>query len=455
MTTHHHCTTSRASAGPWHPAEWTGGDARVDAAVTAARAPRARRVHTHNAARARMRGNTPLRRPAMKLALCVAVAACAAMAGLLGALDGADAYRRRGGRQSQASNKPDPYESLGVPKNADAALIKRHYRRLSLKFHPDKQTDKSDKEREAAAAKFIEITEAYEILSDDDKRRIFDQHGHAGLENNAGGGGGGSPFDMFGRRRQPQDDGPPRAPDTRVPLRVTLEQLYTGATIPFSMKKQMLCPECHGTGAHGENGVRTCSTCGGSGKTYTRHRQGPFIQQVEHVCSACGGTGKTIVHECHECHGAGTVQGEMEQDVYVDPGMLPGAEIRMSGTGDEHADKEPGDLVFVVRELKHPVFSRTSRGSADLSMTLTLTLREALLGFKRQITHLDGHKVPIARSGVTRPGHVVTVRGEGMPLHDQDSERGQLRVQFAVELPTDLSSAQTKGIADVLRPGRG
>eukprot|EP00030_Apusomonadida_sp_AF-17_P007471 a841449_44.p1 GENE.a841449_44~~a841449_44.p1 ORF type:complete len:398 (-),score=172.57 a841449_44:19-1140(-) len=334
----------------------------------------------------------------------------------------------------------DYYALLGVSRSATTRDIKKAYRKLSLETHPDKNPGNA-----AAQERFLEITTAYEVLSDDNKRRVYDQHGEEGLKNmnnQQGGGGGMFNFaDLFGfggggQQQQRERKGP----NIVVDFEVSLEDLYNGRELEAQINKQVICPSCSGSGAENPDDVKTCPSCQGRGVRIEKHQLGPgFFQQVQVQCNACGGTGKIFKSKCKRCNGAKVVNGENNIDISIVPGMPDGHKIEFPMEADQGPDITAGDVVFVVKTAAHPRFERRNN---DLHTKVRIPLLDALVGFTMQIEHLDGHKVPLARTAVTRPGQVLKVQREGMPLYDSPNDFGDLYVTVEIEMPAKLTEAQ-------------
>mmetsp|Transcript_18429 Transcript_18429/g.37599 ORF Transcript_18429/g.37599 Transcript_18429/m.37599 type:complete len:374 (-) Transcript_18429:46-1167(-) len=340
----------------------------------------------------------------------------------------------------------DYYSVLEVPRNADDAAIKRAYRKLSLKYHPDKNKDPSAKEM------FSEVSAAYEVLSDKEKRKIYDTQGEEGLKRHEqrGGRGGGNPFDMFsnmfgGRRGGGQDQD--KGPDVNLDVEVTLQDLYLGKSIELLVKKQIVCRQCGGSGARNPEDLHRCNTCGGSGVRVVRQQIAPgFVQQMQTTCTDCGGKGKVIKHVCQKCKGKKIQAGSETILLEVEKGMPDGHVITFEQQSDESPDKMAGDLKFKVNTLPHHLFRRKGN---DLRMKMRLSLREALLGFSRKVEHVDGHVFTVADGGTTQHGAVRVVKGEGMPEHNYASQKGNLHVEFEVEMPPQLTDEQKKAFEDL------
>jgi len=347
----------------------------------------------------------------------------------------------------------DYYESLGVPRDATVKQIKKAYRELSLKYHPDKQKDNPD-----AQNKFVEISQAYEVLSDEEKRRIYDQYGEEGLK--GGGGGGGfnfrSPFDIFSsfgfgsdshshsHHQHEQNKGA----NVEIPLEVTLKELYLGKTLKVGQKKQVLCPKCRGTGAKNSDDVTTCPDCKGSGTKVVTQQLGPgFITQTQRTCDKCGGKGKIVKSTCPFCKGTKVSTDEDTITVVIERGMPDLHEIVFEQEADEEPDTTPGDVIFKIHTAPHKKFTRDGD---NLHMKMQITLVEALVGFTKKIKHLDGRDVEITKTDVTKPGEVFMVEEEGMPHHNYPSQTGNLYIEFSIIMPASLTNDQKEKIKELL-----
>ncbi|KAG1176868.1 hypothetical protein G6F70_003081 [Rhizopus microsporus] len=333
----------------------------------------------------------------------------------------------------------DYYSILDVPRDAPKAQIKRHYKKLSRVYHPDKNPG-----NEEASQKFMEIANAYEVLMDDEKRAIYDRYGEEGLKQNQGGGGGNpfhDPFDIFshffgggGSRNARHQER--RGPDTVIPLEVSLEDLYNGANIEVDVSKQVLCDHCHGSGARRPEDIRTCPTCDGHGMIIKRVQMGPgMFQQFQQHCTTCGGKGKTIAHVCPVCGGKKVRRGNENYTLRVEKGMKDGQSIVLEEESDEFPETIPGNIVFVINAAPHPTFER--RGD-NLYTIQHITLIEALTGFTKTLKHLDHSTVELVREGITQYGFVQTIKGQGMPLENNPSKHGDLFVEYQVIFPSEI-----------------
>lgn len=338
------------------------------------------------------------------------------------------------------------YEVLGVKKGATKREIKKAYRQLSLKWHPDKNPSPE------AHEKFTEITNAYEVLVDEEKRKTYDRHGEEGLKKQ-GGGGGGDPFSSFfrgfgfgGQGRQEES----RGPDVTMKLMTTLEDLYSGNMVEIGIKNMVLCPKCRGSGADNDDDIKTCHKCKGQGSIRTQRRLGPgFVQTVMQNCDACNGKGKVAKSKCSHCKGAKVVKGARVLDIPIEAGAPEGEKIVFNNAADEQADQAAGHLIFEVQQIPHEKFTRDSN-SVDLHTDIHITLKQALLGFDLTISHLDGHEVRISSGKVTQPFYTKKVKGEGMPHHNYASQKGDLYVRFIVDFPAQLDGDQAARLQSVL-----
>jgi len=338
-------------------------------------------------------------------------------------------------------SKKDYYDVLGVARDASEADIKKSYRRLAMKHHPDRNPDDAE-----AEASFKEAKEAYEILSDAQKRAAYDQFGHAGLEQGAGPGGfnAGDAFgDMFGdvfgdifgggRRGQSQVY---RGADLRYELAMDLQQAVFGDTVNVDLPTLEACDTCDGSGAKPGTSPVTCDTCDGHGQV--RRQQGFF--SVQQTCPSCRGTGKKIEQPCVGCHGRGRIQRNKTLAVKVPPGVDNGDRIRLSGEGEAGQNGGPsGDLYVDIRVTAHPIFDRDG---ADLSCDVPIAFVTAALGGTVTVPTLDG-EVNLKIPAETQSGKVFRIRGKGVkPIRSHAT--GDLYCRVEVETPVKLTSGQKK-----------
>ncbi|KAI8089315.1 uncharacterized protein BX664DRAFT_296927 [Halteromyces radiatus] len=344
----------------------------------------------------------------------------------------------------------DYYKILDVPRDAGKSQIKKHYKKLSRVYHPDKNPDNKE-----AEAKFMELSDAYAILMDDEQRSIYDRYGEEGLKQHNNGGGGHpfqNPFDVFshffggggfGHHGHQQEK---RGPNLNIELEVTLEDLYNGATVELDISKQVVCDHCHGSGARRSEDIVTCSVCQGQGVRIQRVQIAPgMVQQFQQTCDHCGGKGKVIRHVCPACEGKKLRRGNEQYTIQVEKGMQDGQTIVLEQEGDEYPDAIPGDIIFNVAAIPHLVYERHGH---HLYTKQHITLIEALTGFKKTLTKLDGSLVKLERTGVTQYGFVQNIKGAGMPIYDS-SEYGDLFVEYLVVFPDHVDDT----VIEVLKKG--
>ena len=340
------------------------------------------------------------------------------------------------------ANKRDFYEILGVNRDASEEDIKKSYRKLAMKYHPDRNPDSKDSE-----AKFKEAKEAYEILSDADKRRAYDAYGHAGVNPQMGGGGpGGEGFggfseafgdifgEIFGGGRRGGGSQVYRGADLRYNMEITLEQAARGTETKIRIPSLDECETCHGSGAKPGTKAKTCQTCNGQGQV--RLQQGFFA--IQQTCPTCHGTGKVIPEPCTTCHGAGRTKAHKTLSVKIPAGVDDGDRIRLSGEGEAGVNGGPaGDLYVVVQLKPHGVFQRDG---ADLHCEMPITFTVAALGGEISIPTLDG-EAKIKIPAETQSGQVFRLRGKGIRPVRQTSA-GDLMCHVVVETPVRLTDRQ-------------
>jgi molecular chaperone DnaJ len=343
------------------------------------------------------------------------------------------------------ASKRDFYEILGVPKNASDDEIKKSYRKLAMKYHPDRNQGDA-----TAEVKFKEVKEAYEMLSDAEKRAAYDQYGHAGVDPNmrgaagAGGFGGfGESFgdifgDIFGQARRQQGGGRQvfRGNDLSYAMEVTLEEAAAGKKTEIRIPSYDECDTCHGTGAKPGTSAKTCGTCQGQG--VVQMRQGFF--SVQQTCPHCRGSGKTITDPCSPCHGEGKIKRQKTLEISIPAGIDDGMRIRSTGNGEPGTNGgPPGDLYIEIRLKKHEVFQRDGD---DLHCAVPISFTTAALGGEVSVPTLNGEAAIDLPEG-TQTGKQFRLRGKGIK-GVRASFPGDLYCHITVETPVKLTEHQRK-----------
>ncbi|ORX35044.1 hypothetical protein BD324DRAFT_633722 [Kockovaella imperatae] len=342
------------------------------------------------------------------------------------------------------------YQVLGLRKDASEADIKKAYRKLSKKYHPDINPD------ESAHEKFIEVSKAYEILSEQETRDIYDRHGEEGLkQHEARKQGGSNPNDLFARFFGGGGQQEKRGQGLVLTAEVDLADMYNGRTVEISYPRKIICTHCHGSGAHSDSDISQCKNCGGNGVVVQRHQVFPgMVTNVQMTCQHCGGRGKSITRLCGTCRGQKVIQTDHTIAVHIPAGAPEGFEEVYHGEADESTEWEAGDVVVRVRSRHTEGQGQWSRKDGGLIGRVTLSVAEALLGFKRTLTHLDGRSINIGRAGTTQPGEVEVVEGEGMPAY-HDKPQGDMFIEYSVVMPVEVSAESRQKLLDVFGPTSG
>ena len=349
--------------------------------------------------------------------------------------------------------KRDYYDILGVSRQASEAEIKRAYRRLALRYHPDRNP--GDKEAEA---RFKEINEAYEVLRDPQKRAAYDRFGHRAFEAGAGAeaAAGGFDFtsfadafedlfaDFMGARRR---SAATRGADLRYNLTITLEEAFAGKRVELRIPTSVLCDACRGTGSEGGAEPAACTMCRGTGRL--RAQQGFFT--IERTCPRCQGTGRTIRNPCRRCAGSGRVQRERTLAVNIPPGIEDGTRIRLAGEGEAGLrGGPPGDLYIFVSIAPHRLFRREGM---DIYCRVPIPMTTAALGGEVEVPTIEGQRLRLRIPEGTQTGHQIRLRGKGMTeLHG--GTRGDMFVELVVETPVNLTRRQKELLREFERAGR-
>ena len=341
-------------------------------------------------------------------------------------------------------DKRDYYETLGVDRQAGEAELKKAYRKLAMQYHPDRNPDDPEAEQS-----FKEVSEAYEVLKDDEKRAAYDRFGHAAFEGGNGPGGAGFGFtgssfadvfddlfgDFMGGRRGGGGTGGRRGADLRYNLEISLENAFHGRQTNIRTTTSVTCDDCSGSGAAAGTQPTACSDCGGAGKV--RAQQGFFT--IERTCPKCRGAGRVIEKPCVSCRGSGRTSRDKELQVNIPAGVEDGTRIRLAGEGEAGARGGPaGDLYIFIAITAHKLFQREG---GNLYCRVPLPMSRAALGGSIEVPTLDGSRARITVPEGTQTGHQFRLRGKGMPAM-RGGGAGDLFVQAMVETPVNLNEEQ-------------
>ncbi|MFD1697101.1 molecular chaperone DnaJ [Roseibium aestuarii] len=351
--------------------------------------------------------------------------------------------------------KRDFYEVLGVTRDADEKTLKSAYRKMAMKYHPDRNPGDAEAENS-----FKEANEAYDTLKDPQKRAAYDRFGHAAFENGGFGGGGGGHgadfsstmsdifeefFGMGGGRRS---GGRERGADLRYNLDITLEEAFHGKTVEIEVPTSITCDACTGSGAKPGTSPTTCRTCGGAGRV--RAAQGFFT--LERTCPTCQGKGQVISDPCDKCAGAGRVTQERTLSVNIPAGIEDGTRIRLAGEGEAGLRGGPAGDLYIFLSLKpHSIFQRDG---ADLYCRVPISMTTAALGGEFEVPNLDGGTSRVKVPDGTQTGKQFRLRSKGMPVM-RSSQMGDMYVQVTVETPSNLTKRQRELLAEFEKEGTG
>jgi molecular chaperone DnaJ len=365
-------------------------------------------------------------------------------------------------------SKRDYYDILGVSKSSSPEEVKKAYRKLAIKYHPDKNPDDH-----TAEDKFKEAAEAYEILSNPEKKQRYDHYGHAGVGGSAGGGagygaggmnmedifsqfgdifggGGGSPFESFFGGGQQRGGASGRrvakGSNLRIKVKLTLEEIAHGAEKKIKVNKQIVCKTCDGSGAKDKSSISTCKSCGGSGSV--RRVTNTILGQMQttSTCPTCNGSGTQITSKCNSCHGEGTVRGEETISINIPAGVSDGMQLSMSGKGNAAPNGGiPGDLIILIEETPHEFLKREGN---NVVYDLHLSIVDAALGYSAEVPTIDG-KAKIKIEPGTQSGKLLRLKGKGIP-EVNSYHRGDQIIHVNIWTPKALSSEE-RAILEKLR----
>lgn len=351
--------------------------------------------------------------------------------------------------------KPDFYATLGTPRDASADDLKKAYRKLAMQYHPDRNPGDA-----AAEAKFKEVSEAYDVLKDEQKRAAYDRFGHAAFENGGGpqaggfdfgGGGLGDIFDqMFGQMGGGRNRGPRAGNDIRTQVEIDLASAFAGTKANLRVATRVACEACAGTGSESKDrtATETCPTCQGAGKV--RMQQGFFL--VERTCVTCSGRGQTIKNPCRICQGAATIQRDRTLSVAIPAGVEDGTRIRLSGEGEAGGPgAPPGDLYVHIAIRPHDIFQRDG---ANIFCRVPLRMTQAALGGDVEVPAIDGSKARVKIPAGTQSGEQFRLRGKGFSVL-RSAARGDMYIQVAVETPQSLTKRQRELLEEFEAEGKG
>ena len=314
----------------------------------------------------------------------------------------------------------DFYELLNIRRDASEREIKKAFRTLSLKYHPDRNQGNPE-----AHEINLKINQAYEVLMNPEKRQIYDVYGEEGLDN---------------EQHIQQHNRMPKGPNARLDLEVDLSEIYNGNVKEMSITKNVTCKKCRGTGGKLGN-TKKCTKCGGRGAVIEDVNTGMgFSMKMQNVCNKCAGKGIIFAETCDVCRGRKVIKEDKALRIEIEQGMPDGHNIIFPRESESHPDHSPGDLILTLKTKKHSFFE--SRVGNDLYANMELSLKEALMGYEKNIKHLDKREFSVKDNKPTQPFHIRSIRDEGMPTHRYPSSKGDLHLTFKVRLPEKLTEEE-------------
>ena len=318
----------------------------------------------------------------------------------------------------------DYYTLLGVSRDASTKEIKKAFRTLSLKYHPDRNPG-----NKKAHELYLKINKAHEVLTNPELKEIYDIYGEEGLN-----------------QQENMENEKERGPNARIDVSVDLEDLYNGATRIIEFEKNVICKKCHGTG--GKLGkTKKCPVCKGRGSALQNIEMFGMTMQMEQECERCGGRGIIFSEVCPHCRGRKIMRENKKLTLEIEKGMENGQKIVFKGESEQSPDTIPGDLIITLKQNKHNFFKKRIRN--DLYADINLSLKEALFGYNKKIKHLDGREFYIESKKITQPDEIRVITGEGMPVHKFPSQKGDLIITFRVNLPKSLNKKERELIGEI------
>ena len=326
-----------------------------------------------------------------------------------------------------ANADADFYQLLGINVDASESDIRRAFRRESVKHHPDKNPG-----NEQAAETFRRLNRAYEVLTDGDKRHVYDNYGEDILER----------YERGERQLQ-------RGPSSKLEVPVTLEELYSGGERFLTISRDVICDKCKGTGAK-DGKVKQCPTCSGQGVVLEQINVGHMRMQMQKTCPKCRGQGVISAHKCEKCKGKKVHPETKTLHVKIEPGMQNEEKIVFEKDAQQQPGVIPGDVIVILKQQKHNNYSRVGN---NLFTEMKITLQEALLGFKKPLRLLDGRTIEVRSepNEIIQPFSWKIIEGEGMPIKENKSQKGQLHVKFIVSIPSQLSAEQKEVVKKIFK----